>query len=92
MRPGLLVKIWRGMRGLGVGKTRNISQKYVSIEVCSPACFQWQKTRSHPYSRSPPLLSASGQQLAARFHEQLTEQPTFSQKLYILWMNFTKTS
>lgn len=30
MRPGLLVKIWRGMRGLEVKKTWNFSQNYVS--------------------------------------------------------------
>ncbi|MEG4573051.1 hypothetical protein QUA56_10195 [Microcoleus sp. N3A4] len=48
------------------------------------------KTRLNSYSR-PLLSSAPGKQLAARFERQLTEQPTFSQKLYIFWTIFTKT-
>ncbi|MEG4535195.1 hypothetical protein [Microcoleus sp. D2_18a_D3] len=52
--------------------------------------LEWKKTPSNPYLRSPPLLSASAQQLAARFDEQLTEQQNLSQNNYIFLMKFTK--
>ena len=72
--------------------TQRISQKCVSTDrLFSPLLLVANNSL-------PSILAAAtaselrGEQLAAGFGEQLTEQPNFSEKLYNFWTIFTKTS
>jgi len=67
------------VRGL---KTRKISQNYVSIDRLFSRLLSVAKNSLKSLLAIDAVLCTGLEQLAARFEEQVTQQPNLSQKLY----------